>query len=140
MEASQSTADRKKPPQGLVLPLRCLCDSLYSVNPAARGALRRFVRNMMLGEKNKKEDSHITGQIPVQVQSQFFSKHFSVMLSSFIETWYLGKRQLFGKGLLGVTSKALPALEAKAGLANEFQWVQHPEDHLGPHQHHSALG
>lgn len=54
------------------------------------------------------------------------------MLSSFIKTWYLGERQLSGKVLLGVTSKALPALEANAGLANEFQQVQHPEDHLGP--------
>lgn len=96
------------------------------------------MHNKMLGKKIK-PDSHITGQIPVQVQSQFFSKHSSVMLDSLIETWYPGDRKLFGKVLLGVTSEALPALEANAGLANEFQWVQHPEDHLGLHQHPSAL-
>lgn len=72
------------------------------------------------------------GQIPVQVQSQVFSNHSNVMLSSFIKTWYLGERRLFAKVLLGVTSKALPALEANAGLTNEFEWVQHPEGHLGP--------
>lgn len=61
------------------------------------------------------------------------------MLSSFIETWSLGERELLGKVLLGVTGKAPPALEANAGLAEEFQGVQHPEEHLGPHQRHSAL-
>lgn len=44
-----------------------------------------------------------------------------------------------GKVLLGVTGTAPPALEANAGLAEEFQGVQHPEEHLGPHQRHSAL-
>lgn len=67
-----------------------------------------------------------------------FSKYSRVMLSSFIETWYLGEGQLW-QSLAGVTSTALPALEANAGLAKEFQRVQHPEDHLGPHQHLSAL-
>lgn len=97
------------------------------------------MHNMILEKKQKgKPDSHIMGQIPVRVQSQVFSTYSRVMLSSFIETWYLGEGQLW-QSLAGVTSTALPALEANAGLAKEFQRVQHPEDHLGPHQHLSAL-